>query len=59
MQNDNVGSVSEAALAAMNSQGVASEPEDTAHAFIYLVSDEARFVTAASIDHDGAIRLRY
>ena len=43
----------------MNSQGVASEPEDTAHAFIYLVSDEARFVTAASIDHDGAIRLRY
>jgi len=48
-----------AALAAMNPLGVASEPEDTAHAFVYLASDEARFVTGASICHDGAIGLRY
>lgn len=49
----------EAALAAMNPLGVASEPEDTAHAFVYLASDDARFVTGASIYHDGAIGLRY
>ncbi len=49
----------EAALAAMNPLGVASEPEDTAHAFVYLASDEARFVTGASLYHDGAIGLRY
>ncbi|MBU6392958.1 MAG: SDR family oxidoreductase [Sphingomonadales bacterium] len=49
----------EAALAAMNPLGIASEPEDTAHAFVYLASDEARFVTGASIYHDGAIGLRY
>lgn len=49
----------EAALAAMNPLGVASEPEDTAHAFVYLASDEARFVTGASLCHDGAIGLRY
>lgn len=49
----------EAALAAMNPLGVSSEPEDTAHAFVYLASDEARFVTGASICHDGAIGLRY
>lgn len=49
----------EAALAAMNPLGMASQPEDTAHAFIYLASDESRFVTGASIYHDGAIGLRY
>jgi len=49
----------EAALAAMNPLGIASQPEDTAHAFVYLASDEARFVTGASIYHDGAIGLRY
>lgn len=49
----------EAALAAMNPLGIASEPEDTASAFVYLASDEARFVTGASIYHDGAIGLRY
>jgi len=49
----------EAALAAMNPLGVASQPEDTANAFVYLASDEARFVTGASIYHDGAIGLRY
>jgi 3alpha(or 20beta)-hydroxysteroid dehydrogenase/cyclopentanol dehydrogenase len=49
----------EAALAAMNPLGIASDPEDTAHAFVYLASDESRFVTGASICHDGAIGLRY
>jgi 3alpha(or 20beta)-hydroxysteroid dehydrogenase/cyclopentanol dehydrogenase len=49
----------EAALAAMNPLGVASQPEDTANAFVYLASDEARFVTGSSIYHDGAIGLRY
>ena len=49
----------EAGLAAMNPLGMASQPEDTAHAFIYLASCEARFVTGASIYHDGAIGLRY
>lgn len=49
----------EAALAGMNPLGIASVPEDTAHAFVYLASDEARFVTGASIYHDGAIGLRY
>ncbi len=49
----------EAGLAAMNPLGMASQPEDTAHAFVYLASCEARFVTGASIYHDGAIGLRY
>jgi 3alpha(or 20beta)-hydroxysteroid dehydrogenase/cyclopentanol dehydrogenase len=49
----------EAALAAMNPLGIASQPEDTAHAFVYLASDESRFVTGASIYHDGAIGARY
>ena len=49
----------EAALAAMNPLGVTSQPEDMANAFVYLASDEARFVTGASIYHDGAIGLRY
>ena len=49
----------EAALAAMNPLGIASDAEDAAHPFVYLASDEARFVTGASICHDGAIGLRY
>lgn len=49
----------EAALAAMNPLGIAGQPEDAAHPFVYLASDEARFVTGASIYHDGAIGLRY
>ena len=49
----------EGALAAMNPLGIASQPEDTAHAFVYLASCESRFVTGASIYHDGAIGLRY
>ena len=46
-------------LEAMNPLGMVSHPEDTAHAFVYLASDESRFVTGASIYHDGAIGLRY
>ena len=39
--------------------GISSQPEDTAHAFVYLASDESKFMTGASIYHDGAIGLRY
>lgn len=49
----------ETALAAMNPLNMASQPEDAAHAFVYLASDEARFVTGASIYHDGGIGQRY
>lgn len=45
----------EEALAAMSWLGTTSAPEDTAHAFVYLASEEARFVTGASIMHDGGI----
>lgn len=45
----------EAALAAMSPLGMTSEPEDTAHAFVYLASEEARFVTGACLFHDGGI----
>jgi len=45
----------EHALAAMSPLNMTSQPEDTAHAFIYLASDESRFVTGASIYHDGGI----
>jgi NAD(P)-dependent dehydrogenase (short-subunit alcohol dehydrogenase family) len=36
-----------------------SEPEDAAHAFVYLASEEARFVTGTSICHDGGLGRRY
>lgn len=49
----------EASIAGMGALGISSDPEDTAHAFVYLASDEARFVTGASIYHDGAIGQRY
>ncbi|MCP1471743.1 NAD(P)-dependent dehydrogenase (short-subunit alcohol dehydrogenase family) [Sphingobium sp. OAS761] len=49
----------EASIAGLGALGVSSQPEDTAHAFVYLASDEARFVTGASIYHDGAIGQRY
>ena len=39
--------------------GIESFPEDTAHAFVYLASDESRFVTGASIYHDGGLGHRY
>jgi len=35
--------------------GIESFPADTAHAFVYLASDESRFVTGASIYHDGGL----
>lgn len=49
----------EAALSAMSPLGMTSQPEDTAHAFVYLASDEARFVTGAAIYHDGGLGLMY
>jgi len=49
----------EAQIAGLGALGISSDPEDTAHAFVYLASDEARFVTGASIYHDGAIGQRY
>lgn len=49
----------EAALAAMSPLGTVSQPEDTAGTFVYLDSDEARFVTGAAICHDGGIGIRY
>ena len=45
----------ENALAAMSWLKTTSRPEDTAHAFVYLASEEARFVTGAMIMHDGGI----
>jgi 3alpha(or 20beta)-hydroxysteroid dehydrogenase len=49
----------EEAIAAMGPLGVTSQPEDTAHAFVYLASEEARFVTGASLFHDGGLGGRY
>lgn len=49
----------EAAIAGMGPLGISSQPEDTAHAFVYLASEEARFVTGASLAHDGGIGQRY
>lgn len=45
----------EAALSAMSPLNMVSQPEDTAHAFVYLASEEARFVTGAALYHDGGI----
>ncbi|WEK56752.1 MAG: SDR family oxidoreductase [Candidatus Brevundimonas phytovorans] len=47
------------AVAAMSPLGFASQPEDTAHAFVYLASEEARFVTGTSLYHDGGLGRRY
>lgn len=49
----------EAAIAGMGPLNMSSQPEDTAHAFVYLGSEEARFVTGASVNHDGGIGQRY
>jgi 3alpha(or 20beta)-hydroxysteroid dehydrogenase len=49
----------EAAIAGMGPLGISSQPEDTAHAFVYLASEEARFVTGASLYHDGGIGQRF
>jgi 3-oxoacyl-[acyl-carrier protein] reductase len=37
--------------------GRIGEPEDVAHAALYLASDEASFVTGAVLPVDGGIRL--
>lgn len=47
------------AVASMAPLGFASQPEDAAHAFVYLASEEARFVTGASLYHDGGLARRY
>lgn len=49
----------EAAIAGMGPLGISSRPEDTAHAFVYLASEEARFVTGTALCHDGGIGQRY
>ncbi len=49
----------ETAIKSASPLNMSSQPEDTAHAFVYLASEEARFVTAASLYHDGGIGQRY
>jgi NAD(P)-dependent dehydrogenase (short-subunit alcohol dehydrogenase family) len=49
----------EAAIAGMAPLGTSSQPEDTAHAFVYLASEEARFVTGAALYHDGGLGRHY
>jgi len=49
----------EAAIAGMAPLGISSQPEDTAHAFVYLASEEARFVTGAALYHDGGLGRHY
>lgn len=44
----------EAALAAMSALNTTSRPEDLAHAYVYLASDEARHVTGTALSHDGS-----
>lgn len=46
-------------IANRNPLRTAGQPEDAAAAFVYLASDEARFVTGASIIHDGGLGERY
>lgn len=53
------GEAAEDAIAAMGPLGTKGYPEDTAHAFVYLASDESRFVTGATIVHDGGKGGRY
>ena len=45
----------EEGLAAMSWLKTTGQPEDTAHAFVYLASEEARFVTGAAIMHHGGL----
>lgn len=49
----------EKGIAGMSPLGISSQPEDTAHSFVYLASDEARFVTGASLYHDGGLGKLY
>ncbi|QMW23007.1 glucose 1-dehydrogenase [Sandaracinobacteroides saxicola] len=55
---DNFGTDKEATLAKLGRQiplGTVGEPDDVAHAAVYLVSDEAKFVTGAELWIDGGI----
>lgn len=45
----------EASLVERTPLRMTSSPEDLAHAFVYLASAEARFMTGASIHHDGGL----
>ena len=49
----------ETSLAALSPLNTGSVPEDAAHAYVYLASEEARFVTGASLYHDGGFGQRY
>ena len=46
-------------IAGRNPLNTAGQPEDAAHAFVYLASEEARFVTGAALCHDGGMGMRY
>lgn len=48
----------ETAAAAMHPIGHAGEPDDIAHAVLYLASDESRFVTGAELVVDGGYTAR-
>jgi 3alpha(or 20beta)-hydroxysteroid dehydrogenase len=45
----------EAQITASSPLGVTGRPEDMAHLFVYLASDDARFVTGTAIAHDGGV----
>lgn len=47
------------AIEAMAPLSMTGEPADVAHAAVYLASDESRFVTGASIYHDGGLGQRF
>ena len=46
-------------IAGRNPLKIAGQPEDAAHLFVYLASDESRFVTGASFCHDGGLAIHY
>jgi NAD(P)-dependent dehydrogenase (short-subunit alcohol dehydrogenase family) len=45
----------EAQIAASTSLGILCEPEHIAPLYVYLASDDARYVTGAAIAHDGGV----
>jgi 3alpha(or 20beta)-hydroxysteroid dehydrogenase/cyclopentanol dehydrogenase len=45
----------EAGIAAQTSLGRLCAPEDMAATFVYLASDDARYVTGAAMQHDGGV----
>lgn len=49
----------EASLAAMNPLNKLGSPEDTAHAFVYLASEESRYVTGSSLCHDAGMQMKF